>query len=146
MRKELAGRFYQLLSGHTAIGPHLKRSGQATDDGCWWGGSGESQTRHHLFIKCWRWMSEIRQLWQKMERDCEWRTRRGPSVRLLFRDERAIPAVLEFLGKTRVGKMSGLALLGAEEEGSDLCEIEMWLGEDEEEPGSEGDEGGPGPP
>ena len=27
IRKELTGRFYQLLSGHAAIGPHLKRVG-----------------------------------------------------------------------------------------------------------------------
>ena len=91
-------------------------------------------------------MPEIRQLWQKVERDCKWRTRRAPSVRLLFRDERAIPAILEFPEKTRVGKMSGLALSRVEESESGLNEIEMWLDEDGEELGSEGDEGGPGPP
>ena len=53
-------------------------------------------------------------------------------------------AVLEFLEKTRVGKMPGLTLLGVEEEESDLEKIEMWL--DGDEPGSEGDEGRPGPP
>ena len=83
-------------------------------------------------------------LWQRVERDCEWGSRRAPSVRLLFRDERATQAVLEFLEKTRVGKMPGLALMGMEEEESDLEEIEMWLGEDA--PGSEGEEGRPGPP
>ena len=77
-------------------------------------------------------------------RDCEWESCRAPSVRLLFRDERAALAVLEFLGNTRVGKMPGLALQGVEEEESDLEEIEMWL--DEDEPDSEGEEGGPGPP
>ena len=41
--------------------------------------------------------------------------------------------------------MPGLALLGMEEEESDLQEIEMWLDE-EDEPGGEGEEGGPGPP
>ena len=43
---------------------------------------------------------------------CEWGARRAPSVRLLFRDERTIPAILEFPEKTRVGKVLGLALLG----------------------------------
>ena len=58
------------------------------------------------------------------ERDCEWESRRAPSGRLLFRDERATPAVLGFLEMTRVGKMPGLAHRGVEEE-SDLEEIEM---------------------
>ena len=35
--------------------------------------------------------------------------------------------MLEFLGDTRVDRMSGLALMGvAEEEESDLDEIELW--------------------
>ena len=65
-------------------------------------------------------MPEIRQLWQRVERDCEWASQRAPTVRPLFRDLRATPAVLEFLEKTRVGKMPGLALLGVEEEEEDL--------------------------
>ena len=40
-RKELAGRFYQLLSGHAAVADHLVRVNQTTDDRCWWCGSGE---------------------------------------------------------------------------------------------------------
>ena len=51
-----------------------------------------------------------------------------PSVRLLFRDERATPAFLEFLEDTKVGRMPGLALMGVVEVGgveveSDLEEI-----------------------
>ena len=49
VRKELAGRFYQLLSGHAATAPHLQRFGQSPSDRCWWCGSGERQIRHHLF-------------------------------------------------------------------------------------------------
>ena len=41
VRKELAGRFYQLLSGHAATAEHLRRVGQAPGDRCWWCGSGE---------------------------------------------------------------------------------------------------------
>ena len=50
VRKELAGRFYQLLSGHATTAPHLRRIGQASSDRCFWCGSGERRTRHHLFI------------------------------------------------------------------------------------------------
>ena len=62
--KELAGSFCQLLSGHAATAPHLQRFGQAPSDRCWWCGSGERQTRYHLFIRCRRWSPEIRRLWQ----------------------------------------------------------------------------------
>lgn len=55
VRKELAGRFYQLLSGHAATADHLRRFGQAQSDRCWECGSGERQTRHHHFIRCRRW-------------------------------------------------------------------------------------------
>ena len=37
-RKTLAGRYYQLLSGHAATAPHLMRVGQAPSDKCWWCG------------------------------------------------------------------------------------------------------------
>ena len=86
-RKELAGRFYQLLSGHAATAVRPRRWGQVPSDKCWWCGSGERQTRHHLFIRCRRWTPEIKRMWQKDERDCEWESPRASSARLLFRDE-----------------------------------------------------------
>ena len=42
VRKELAGRFCQLLSSHAATVVHLKMVGQAPNDKCWWCGSGET--------------------------------------------------------------------------------------------------------
>ena len=71
VRKELAGRFYQLLSEHAATAEHLRRIGQARAFRCWWCGSGESQTRFHLFVKYRRWGPEIRRLWKRVEKDCE---------------------------------------------------------------------------
>ena len=115
VRKELAGRFYQLLSGHATTAVHFRRVGQVPRDRCWWCGSGERQTHHHLLIRCRRWTPEIKRMWQRVERGCEWEPPRPPSVRLLFRDERATPAPLEFLADTRVGRMPGLALFGVEE-------------------------------
>ena len=76
------------------------------------------------------------------KRDCEWESPRAPSVRLLFRDERATPALLGFLADTRVGRMPGLALFGVEESESDLEEIALWpeedggLGEESEKSGT----------
>ena len=142
VRKERAGRFYQLLSGHAATAPHLKRVGLIDTDSCWWCGSGERQTRLHLFSRCRRWTPEIRELWRRVEAECEGGPR-APSVRRLFRDPRATPAVLDFLRDTRVGKMPGLELHGVREDelGRDM---ELWA--DEESSAEEEEEGGPGPP
>ena len=52
VRKELAGRFYQLLSGHSATAEHLRWIGQARASRCWWCGGGERQTRFLLLVKC----------------------------------------------------------------------------------------------
>ena len=42
--KSVAGRYFQLLSGHAAIGPYLKDKIKKTDsDECWWCGGGSSR-------------------------------------------------------------------------------------------------------
>ena len=102
-KKELASRYYQLLSGHAAIEEHLTRIGQATSSHCWWCGTGEKQTRHHLLIKCRRSKPEITRMWRRIRLECGWGG--APSIRRLFRDEKGVPAILEFLATTKVGKM-----------------------------------------
>lgn len=73
----------------------------------------------------------------------------SPSVRLLFRDTRATPTLLEFLKDTKVGRMPGQILLagGGVEDESDLKVIELGLQEEEEAGSSEEneEEDGPGP-
>ena len=148
-RKYLAGRFYQLLAGHAATAEHLKRIGQADSDKCFWCGSGEKQTRYHLFVKCRRWKPEIRKLWQKVKMETGWGG--APSIRKLFGNEKNIKAILEFLDRTRVGKMPGRVLLSG---GPDLEEEEMegfsLRVQEEEDTGSEvslsEEEDGPSPP
>ena len=52
-RKEVATRYFQLLSGHAAIGSFLaERAGSVPSSECWRCGSGKRQSRHHLFIEC----------------------------------------------------------------------------------------------
>ena len=119
-RQEVASRYHQLLSGNAAIAEHLKRVGQATSDTCFWCGSGEIQTRHHLLIRCRRWTPEIKRLWQRVRADSAWGG--APSIRRLFGDERNVKAILEFLEKTKVGKMPSLVLLAG---GPDLEEEEL---------------------
>ena len=85
-----------------------------------------------------------------MELDCGWGGVRVPSIHRHFGDERAVPAILEFLEDTRVGKMPGRILSAG---GPDLEEEELECfslqiqGEEEGTGISEsGEEDGPGPP
>lgn len=88
-------------------------------------------------------------MWERIERDCGWEAprARAPSVRLLFRDDHATPALLDFLRNTKTGRMPGQALLVAEVEEEDLDEIDLWprAGEGDWD-GESREEGGPGPP
>ena len=47
--KYIAGRYYQLLSGHAAIGPYLKdKIHKVDDERCLWCGERKRQIHHHL--------------------------------------------------------------------------------------------------
>ena len=84
-----------------------------------------------------------------MKADCEWEGSRAPSVRTLFNNPCAIPAVLEFLEDTYVGQMPSEALLrgGMEIEGTDLEDIELWVEDIRAQEIEEYEvEEGPGPP
>ena len=149
-RKELAGRFYQLLSGHAATGDHLLRANQAERDNCFWCGSGERQTKFHLFVKCRRWGPEVKRLWKRVRLESEWGG--APSICRLFGDEGNVPAILEFLEETEVGKMPSRVLLAGGPELEEEEELEGFslqvLGKEEEETeaSSSEEEDGPGPP
>ena len=107
--------------------PFLRDKWGWTDsDACWWCDGGR-QSRDHLFKECKRWEKEIRELWnavgrvsgKRQEGDGPFRSRKGfgfhvrqararPSnttVRELLSNSRYTEAVLDFLGKTRVGKV-----------------------------------------
>ena len=72
-------------------------------------------------------------MWERVWRFCEKRGPVAPSVRAMFGDSRAVPAVLTSLRSTRVARMVSLDLRG-----------ENWREEEDSE--SEGEEGGPSPP
>ena len=103
-RKELAGRFYKLLSGHANIGSSLHRIGTVDDDTCWLCDTGQRQTRFHLVARCPTLRGQQRVLWKRVEKLCDWEEPRAREVRQLFDDVRAAPAVLTFLRDTRVGR------------------------------------------
>ena len=125
-RKALAGRYYQLLSGHTATGNYLcNKIHKLSSDKSWWCGQDERQTRHHLFVNCAAWKPQIKELWKKVGYLCGWKHPRAPRMALLFGDERATKAVLSFLRKTKVGQRVTIPPRGEE-------------GEEEGEEGSKG--------
>ena len=86
VRKSLAGRYYQLLSGHAAIGTflHDRMTGpqRLESDKYWWCSRGKRRTRHHLFTEYQEWAPQIRRLWKRIGRDCQWQHPRAPSRRL----------------------------------------------------------------
>ena len=148
VRKETASRFYQLLSGHAAVAEHLVRVGQASSASCFWCGSGERQTRHHLLVKCRRWTPKIRKMWQRVRVEGGWGG--APSVRRLFGDERNVKAILEFLEGTKVGKMPSRILLAGdpdmEEEELEGFSLQVLEEEAVTETSSSEEEDGPDPP
>ena len=93
-------------------------------------------------------MPEIKKLWQRVR--AETGGGGAPSVRKLFGNEKNTGAILEFLEKTRVGKMPGRVLLAGgpdlEEEELEGLSLQVSEGEVETEVSSSGDEDGPGPP
>ena len=129
VRKTLAGRYYQLLSGHAATGTHRLQFGMTDTSECWWCTSGEPQSRHHLFARCRAWAPQARRMWKEVGEALGWRRPRAPSVRFLW-DGRSTEAVLKFLRSTRVGSIGAERVPPEEEEGEE----------------SEGEEGGPRPP
>ncbi len=83
-RKSTAQRYYQLLSGHAAIGSflHDRMTGpqRLESDECWWCRCGKRQTRHHLFTECRAWAPQIKELWKRIGKGCKWEHPRAPSV------------------------------------------------------------------
>ena len=140
VRKSIAQRYYQLLSGHAATGSFLHDrvtgSQRAESDECWWCNCGRRQSRHHLFTECRAWMPQIRELWRRIGKDCGWEHPRAPALRWLWKDD-AVGAVVGFLESTRVGSRAS-----AERARARVDEDR----DGEEALGQESEEDGPGPP
>ena len=114
------------------IAPFLKEKwGWVDSDRCWWCNGGR-QSRDHLFKECATWNKEIKELWKEVgkisgrrkegkdDRDggplksrrgfgfCVRQARARPkntTVKELLSNSRYAEAVLDFLGKTRVGEV-----------------------------------------
>ena len=139
VRKSAAQRYCQLLSGHAAISSlHDRMTGpqQLGSHERWWCACGRRQSRHHLFTECRAWAPQIRELWQRVGRDCGSEHPRAPALRWLWKDD-AVGAVVDSLESTRVGSRVSAEMARARV-GEGRGEGVAW--------GSEGEGGGPGPP
>ena len=105
VRKPIARRYYQMLSGHAAMGssPHIRRPGpqRLDSDEYWWRSCGKRQSRPHLFTERRAWAPQIRELWRRVGKDCGWEHLRAPALRWLWKDD-AIGAAAGSLKDTRV--------------------------------------------
>lgn len=66
-KKLYASRFYQLKTGHGAIGTFLEWIGVVESAECWWCGDGE-QSVMHLYTKGRKWRTERRALKKNLDK------------------------------------------------------------------------------
>ena len=110
-----ASRFYQLKTGHGAIGTFLCRIGAIETAECWWCGSAE-QSVIHLYAKCRKWRVERRALRKNLKKaGVKWQRRSEKRwLAQLLADKHAVGPLLEFLNNTEVGNRGGAAEREAE--------------------------------
>ncbi len=74
-KKSYASRFYQLQTGHGAIGTFLERIGAAESAECWWSEDRE-QSVLHLYTNCRKWRKERRVLKRNLDKlGIQWQRR-----------------------------------------------------------------------
>jgi ribonuclease HI len=102
--KSVARRYYQMKTGHAIMATYFKRFKSRDSEECGWCGA-KRQTRDHLFRWCKRWKREITELWETVKEETKGkRTRHSSTMTGLLGDKKCIPAVLQFLEATDVGK------------------------------------------
>ena len=113
--KRVASRYYQLKTGHAAIGAHLQRIGIQESTSCQWC-QAPRETVHHLLFECRRWNTQRRTLYRALARarvQAPTAAEDYPEGRL-FGDLKATGALLEFLANTAIGCPQGEAVRTAE--------------------------------
>ena len=103
-RKFYASRFYQLKTGHGAIGTFLKRIGAVESAKCWWCRNSE-QSALHLCTSCRKWRKERRVLKKSLDKvGIQWQRRPEKKwLAELLANEQAIGPLLVYLQDTEVG-------------------------------------------
>ena len=107
-KKLYASRFYQLKTGHGAIGTFLERIGAVESAECWWCGDRE-QSVMHLYTRCRKWRTERRVLKKDLDKiGIRWQRRPERKwLAELLANERAVGPLLVYLKDTEVGSREG---------------------------------------
>ena len=108
--KKVAGRYYQLKTGHAAVGAYLRKVQARESEACQ-GCQAPSETVHHLLFECREWRKQRRALYkalQKVNVTLPTAAEDHPEGRLLG-DPRATKAILQFLSDTTIGAPGGEA-------------------------------------
>ncbi|OJJ81116.1 uncharacterized protein ASPGLDRAFT_60433 [Aspergillus glaucus CBS 516.65] len=106
--KHLASRYFQLKSGHAAIGTYLHWI-QAQEDATCQGCGSSRETVHHLLFECRQWQHQRNRLYKDLEADGVMRptiAEEHPQGRLLG-EPRATRALLQSLANTSIGLPQG---------------------------------------
>ncbi|KAL2012391.1 hypothetical protein VTN00DRAFT_5109 [Thermoascus crustaceus] len=102
--KKIASRYYQLKTGHAAIGTYLKRMQAQESEACR-DCQAPKESIHHLLFECRQWRRQRETLYQAMNRAgvaTPTATEDHPESRLLG-EPKATRALLQFLADTKVG-------------------------------------------
>ncbi|KAL2008088.1 hypothetical protein VTN00DRAFT_8070 [Thermoascus crustaceus] len=102
--KKIVSRYYQLKTGHAAIGTYLKRIRAQESEACR-GCQAPKESIHHLLFECRQWRRQRGTLYQALDRAGVARPTAAedhPEGRLLG-DPKATKALLQFLADTTVG-------------------------------------------
>ncbi len=107
-KKFHASRFYQLKTGHGAIGTFLNRIGAVESAECWWCRNRE-QSALHLYTSCQKCRKERRVLSRSLGKvGIQWQRRPEKKwLAELLANERAVGPLLVYLQYTEVGSREG---------------------------------------
>lgn len=106
--KKIARQYYQLKTGHAAIGTYLKRIHTQETETCQWCQAPKEST-HYLLFECRKWWRQHKVLYQDLARAGITRptmTEEYPEGRL-FENPKASQALLQFLANTTVDCLQG---------------------------------------
>ena len=105
--KKLASRFYQLKSGHAAVGPYLQRIGARESEVCQ-GCRAPKESVRHLLLECREWRRPRRAMFKALRKaGVDLPLAEGSPEERLLGDPRATKAVLNFLANTTVACPQG---------------------------------------
>ncbi|KAL2005121.1 hypothetical protein VTN00DRAFT_2971 [Thermoascus crustaceus] len=113
--KKIASRYYQLKTGHEAIGTYLQKI-QVRDSEACQGCQAPKESVYHLLFECREWQKQRRALYRALTRArvaLPTTTEGHPEGRLLG-DPKATKAILQFLADTTVGCPLGETARAAE--------------------------------